>query len=267
MPESISGSNGHNALFAAATSLVHGFELSPETAFALLINEFNPRCQPSWSEKEIRHKIEDASAKNHNQPRGWLKNASRENLPATAASITEEDFENEPEEEEYDIEPPPDELFTIPGLVSEIMEYSKMFEFKSQPAFRLFAAVSAVATLTSRKLRDIYDTRTASLKASRQSCGHWPLIPPSFFKWTNSANFSRPCGIRETRTSNRSSGRFLRSTHHRTMNVIRQPVTRTAAKTLSFIIPASTFTARRFPKIFAVPSRKTPSRKACFQDS
>ena len=54
MPPSVSGQGGHNAAYAAATAMVHGFGLAPERALALLLAHYNPRCQPPWSEAELR---------------------------------------------------------------------------------------------------------------------------------------------------------------------------------------------------------------------
>jgi hypothetical protein len=61
MPESVSGQNGHRDLFKAALVLVKGFQLDPDDAHALLMREFNPRCQPEWSEKEIARKVRQAT--------------------------------------------------------------------------------------------------------------------------------------------------------------------------------------------------------------
>lgn len=54
----ISGSGGHNATFKAACKCVE-FGLTEEEAFTLL-RDFNARCQPPWSDKDLRHKIRDA---------------------------------------------------------------------------------------------------------------------------------------------------------------------------------------------------------------
>ena len=75
MPASISGANGHSAAYAAATAMVHGFELDEAEAFAILWERFNPRCDPPWSEKEIRHKVNQAATKPHKRERGWLLRA------------------------------------------------------------------------------------------------------------------------------------------------------------------------------------------------
>lgn len=72
MPEAIDGQRGHDRLFTAARVLVHGFRLPTEDAYDLLANEYNHRCLPPWSEKEIRHKIDQAATKPSKMPRGWL---------------------------------------------------------------------------------------------------------------------------------------------------------------------------------------------------
>ena len=78
MPPAISGQGGHNQTYAAATVMVHGFGLDPTDAFRLLWDRYNPRCHPPWSEKELRHKVEDAATKPHARPHGWL----RDQMPA-----------------------------------------------------------------------------------------------------------------------------------------------------------------------------------------
>ena len=61
MPPAISGSSGHQALFTVARKLVHDFALSDPDALNLLL-EYNKRCEPPWSEQELRHKLESARA-------------------------------------------------------------------------------------------------------------------------------------------------------------------------------------------------------------
>jgi len=60
MPESISGQKGHVAAWAVACKLVHGFELSDADARSVMLGEWNQRCSPPWTEKEIDHKITSA---------------------------------------------------------------------------------------------------------------------------------------------------------------------------------------------------------------
>jgi hypothetical protein len=61
MSPSISGAGGHDALYKAAIVLIRGFQLSEAEALGILLAEFNPRCQPPWAERDIRHKIKQAT--------------------------------------------------------------------------------------------------------------------------------------------------------------------------------------------------------------
>ena len=67
--ESISGQGGHNAAFHAACALVQGFDLGEEDAM-LLMQEWNKRCVPPWSDAELRHKVRSAALSS--LPRGYL---------------------------------------------------------------------------------------------------------------------------------------------------------------------------------------------------
>jgi hypothetical protein len=71
MPEAISGSHGHNALFRVACVLVNGFAMSDDEALSILWS-YNERCQPPWNERELRHKLSEARKVTHQHPRGHL---------------------------------------------------------------------------------------------------------------------------------------------------------------------------------------------------
>lgn len=75
LPESVSGQNGHSALWQAALALVKGFDLSESDASDLLMSEFNPRCDPPWLEREIRHKVKGAI--NSSAPSGFVRPRDR----------------------------------------------------------------------------------------------------------------------------------------------------------------------------------------------
>lgn len=78
MPGSISGSGGHDACFDAALALVGGFALGRNEALGVLRSEFNPRCQPPWSEAELRHKVDSAwNSERASNGSGWLLTESR----------------------------------------------------------------------------------------------------------------------------------------------------------------------------------------------
>lgn len=63
MEPAIQGSNGSGACFRAACKLVGHFALDPRDALQLLETEYNPRCNPQWSQAELEHKVNDAMRK------------------------------------------------------------------------------------------------------------------------------------------------------------------------------------------------------------
>ena len=69
-PPAISGDSGHNRLLVLAIKLVHGYCLSEAEATEYLLQYYNPRCQPEWTEKEVAHKVSEASKLPPNKPRG-----------------------------------------------------------------------------------------------------------------------------------------------------------------------------------------------------
>jgi hypothetical protein len=85
MDASIQGNNGSRALWHAALALTRGFGLPGVQAMALLESDYNPRCVPPWSQKELAHKVdgaERASRMKHSD--GWLRDA-RSNWSQSAA--------------------------------------------------------------------------------------------------------------------------------------------------------------------------------------
>lgn len=60
MDGAISGSGGHAATMRAAVALIRGFHLRPDDALRMLVAEYNPRCQPPWTERELAHKCKQA---------------------------------------------------------------------------------------------------------------------------------------------------------------------------------------------------------------
>jgi hypothetical protein len=83
MDGSVSGSGGHNACFAAAVAMVKGFDLPEGVALGLLQDEFNPKCAPAWSERELLHKVRQA-ARAHGEAGYLLGNDRRR--------VTEQDW-------------------------------------------------------------------------------------------------------------------------------------------------------------------------------
>jgi hypothetical protein len=62
----VSGSGGHVATFRVAQVLVRGFALGEAQALEVL-REYNLRCCPPWSERELAHKVRQASRRGRMQ--------------------------------------------------------------------------------------------------------------------------------------------------------------------------------------------------------
>jgi replicative DNA helicase len=75
MPPSVAGSRGHDAAWQVAQVIVRGFMLSEQDAWTVM-TEFNGRCQPAWSDVELKHKLEQARTKSR-LPWGYIVNAAR----------------------------------------------------------------------------------------------------------------------------------------------------------------------------------------------
>ncbi len=104
MDPAISGSGGHDATFKAALHM-KGFSLSESDIFSLLWNEYNPRCQPPWSEKELRHKVADA-VRSNKLPDGFHVNERPTHLRAVDSNW--ESLQNfKPSSPPPDYVPPP----------------------------------------------------------------------------------------------------------------------------------------------------------------
>jgi putative DNA primase/helicase len=88
-PPAVSGDKGHSQTFKVAREVVWGFNLGEKVGFDLMAEHYNPRCQPPWSEKELRHKCNDADTKPFDRPRGWLLAAA----PGDDTNDTPEDVQ------------------------------------------------------------------------------------------------------------------------------------------------------------------------------
>src|SRR4029077_5905357 len=60
LPPAVRKQRGHNALLIAASTIYRGFALPRVRAEQILVKEYNPRCQPPWSSREIAHKLDAA---------------------------------------------------------------------------------------------------------------------------------------------------------------------------------------------------------------
>ncbi len=75
--------------------MINGFTLSPEDAW-YAARYYNLRCEPPWSEKDLRHKVDDALKANHASPRGHLL---ENDFTSTAPLPTEPAFSKQSKED------------------------------------------------------------------------------------------------------------------------------------------------------------------------
>jgi hypothetical protein len=161
-PGAISGSGGHNQTYALATALVHGLCLSPADARDILA-EYNVRCEPPWSDRELDHKIEEAASKAHERPRGWLlaDGQSSEATPRVDLSGITGRGHQEPTESAQREKFPAD-LLDVPGFVGEVIDCNLASAHRAQPILALSGALCLQACLTGLRVRDEY--------------GNWPSL-------------------------------------------------------------------------------------------
>ncbi|KAA1258119.1 hypothetical protein LF1_06340 [Rubripirellula obstinata] len=169
MPPAVSGSSGHSQTFAAATALVHGFGIDSDRALAILQTDYNPRCTPPWSDRELQHKINQAATKSHDRPFGWLRDIGPIE-PADDVDLSKllakprvvEDDEPAPEPPPVVVDPGvlPDRLLRMPGFVNEVMDHCLDTAPYPNPVMGFCGALSLLAMLAGRRVRDPGDNRT-----------------------------------------------------------------------------------------------------------
>lgn len=69
----IHGQNGSSNCMSAAHVVVFGFDLGVQRGFEILLEHYNPRCVPPWSEAELLKKCKDADAGSTKHRRGYLR--------------------------------------------------------------------------------------------------------------------------------------------------------------------------------------------------
>ena len=177
MSPSISGQHGHDALFAAACALVNGFGLSPAEAESILLVDFNPRCQPPWSERDIRRKVDQAGIVAHNEPLGylrdrddsildgdfdvdaWMASGASPTTPAPVMIAAESSASTVVTRDVTDWSIPAG-LLDVPGLIGDVMALNLSTCFKIQRELALASAIALQAVLCGPRIKDSRDART-----------------------------------------------------------------------------------------------------------
>jgi|GEM_PF-6189333 len=148
----VSGEGGHDTTYRAACSLVVGFDLSPDDAFGLLWNEYNPRCQPPWTEKELWHKVR--SAEKADGERGKLL----EDWKATGVDLSL--LLGEERTSDFDDEDFARSMVPADGLLRDVYEYYSQTAQRLSHVMGLAVAVSTCEVLFGRRIASHTDLRT-----------------------------------------------------------------------------------------------------------
>jgi hypothetical protein len=99
MDAAVAGSGGHDATFAVACALVHGFSLGESEAMSLM-QEYNLRCAPPWSERELAYKLRSAANSHSSKGSGYLLQGKAE-----GGRLKAEDYKPLPKPEPVEFDP------------------------------------------------------------------------------------------------------------------------------------------------------------------
>ncbi len=160
IPSAVSGQNGSAQTLCAANAIFGGFALSEEQGWPILM-EYNARCQPPWSEKELAHKMRDAIEKPVN-PVGWLleSNNTTSYPQVDLSGILEQDDEEDEDDSLPKVEPVPVELLRVPGFIGEVMDFCLKSAPYPMTVTAFCGALALQSFLCARKVRDPGDLRT-----------------------------------------------------------------------------------------------------------
>ena len=165
MPPAVSGSGGHSQTYAAATALVHGFGIARDRALAILTAEYNTRCNPPWSEKELQHKINQAATKSHDRPFGWLRDSQIPTDTGPAVDLSKFQVSNSTSTATQappisDPGPLPEHLFKVPGFVQQVMDFTLANAPYPNVGLAFCGAMALQSFLAGRKVCTTGDLRT-----------------------------------------------------------------------------------------------------------
>lgn len=99
IPAAVSGDRGHTQTFNAVAHVMFGFDLDPDTTYSIIASDYNERCDPPWSERELLHKIRSV-AEQCTRERGYLLQGER--VPITSTQQAADRAPALPEEHDVD---------------------------------------------------------------------------------------------------------------------------------------------------------------------
>ena len=159
MPPSVSGSGGHNALFAACCRMLIDYALPPKVALDQILSHFNGRCDPPWEEDDIIRKIEHVMSKENIEEHKHYKRLSNfedeilddETLAVNANILAVGQTHRIPK---YLLRLPPD------GAMNEFAKYVTQQNARQSEALSVAGAITWYSACLGRGIMDESGTKT-----------------------------------------------------------------------------------------------------------
>ena len=169
----VSGSGGDNRTYAVAAEVLN-LGLTPEKAFELLADHWNPSCIPPWERDELMTKVRNATEYAQNEPGAWAVGAAAEVFSGLAkfgdqnAPATKHSKFYPRNETEQDARPEP--TWLIPNLLPDeaiTMIYGPSGSWKSFLALDLCLTLSSGIARFGAPARDPVDTVYVAAEGAR----------------------------------------------------------------------------------------------------
>lgn len=165
-PPAIAGQGGHDTTFRLACVLANGFDLDPYQVRQIL-DRYNCRCEPPWSDRELEHKIDSAVAVGDREGnRGYM--LAQDPVADSWLPVTKS------EEASYEVylgdlleagerkaaRPFPKDLLHVPGFVNDVADWIDSQNGRKNRIISIFGGIMLQAALAGRKVRDKAGNRT-----------------------------------------------------------------------------------------------------------
>lgn len=159
MNPSISGHNGHNALFKACCRMLIDFKLPPKVAYDLIMDVFNPKCDPPWGDDDVIRKIGEVLRKEDIKKH---KDYGRMEMPEASVDDIEMSTLNANLIATSQVSKIPDNLLKLPqgSGMAEFAEYIESQSSRSNRALAVTGAISWYSACLGRGVMDESGTKT-----------------------------------------------------------------------------------------------------------
>jgi DNA-binding transcriptional ArsR family regulator len=144
LPAAIQGNHGDQVTYEAALK-IRDFGLSEDENYAVLAEEFNPRCDPSWSKRELQAKIRNA----YKYARGQAGSKLNEERPSYKAGSTDYQscYQTEVIQAESQEKPRKADLAFIPADYWRLYDVSDVQKWECPPLQPIIEGILAKGNL------------------------------------------------------------------------------------------------------------------------